>query len=170
MYADKSSSLSLSDGYMPFKGWTAWFSASVQSSYKECWDRYGGKKTDEFTAHFIFSKDATAKDTFTVHRDQPQVSVFKPEWIHAVVKKGKDMSAVPIGSYFLPPHHVPVKSKTTEVILPIVPEVRIAKATQEETNVEMGFLHIDQLPMPKGPVFEFIAKQNGCSLKKRSKT
>ena len=74
----------------------------------------------------------------SVHRDQPQVSVFKPEWIHAVVKKGKDMSAVPIGSYFLPPHHVPVKSKTTEVILPIVPEVRIAKATQEETNVEMG--------------------------------
>lgn len=75
----------------------------------------------------------------SIHRDQAQVCVFKPEWIHAVVKKGKDMSAVPIGSYFLPPHHVAVKSKTTEVILPIVPEVKIAKpAQEEETTVEMG--------------------------------
>ena len=61
------------------------------------------------------------------------------------------MSAVPIGSYFLPPHHVPVKSKTTEVILPAVPEVQIAKQIQEKTDVEMGMSNYNQNFLIKQP-------------------
>jgi len=100
------------------------------------------------------------------------------------------MASVPIGQYFLSPYSVPsLRGKTTdEVILPTVPEVRLAKPQSEQQpdnheklgtqyvcysmlvymlSPNLGFLHIDQLPIPKGSVFEFIAKQNGCSVKKR---
>jgi len=97
----------------------------------------------------------------SIHRGQTQVSVFKPEWIYAVVKKGKDMSAVPIGSYFLPPHHVPLKSKTTEVILPAVPEVQIAKQTQEETDVEMGMSNYNQNFLIKQPALNSLSISRG---------
>lgn len=105
------------------------------------------------------------------------------------MKKRAGLSSVPIGQYFLPPFSAPsMKVKTTdEVLLPVVPEVKLVesksehpKEDQEELGKRLfcqqvfewcfpnaGFLHIDQLPMPKGLVFEFIAKQNGCAVKKR---
>lgn len=172
MYSDKTTESSKAEGYLPFKGWTAWFSASVESSYKSYWEKYGGRYGDEYSADFIFSKDAAAKDTFTIHRDQINVSVFKPDWIVVVVKKRAGLSSVPIGQYFLSPFSAPsMKVKTTdEVLLPVVPEVKLVESKSEhlkEDQEELGFLHIDQLPMPKGLVFEFIAKQNGCAVKKR---
>ena len=100
------------------------------------------------------------------------------------------MSSVPIGQYFLPPFSAPShKLKTTdEVILPVVPEVQLLKPQPEQKSddhkelgmlmlllskyvfLNAGFLRIDQLPIPMGTVFEFIAKQNGCSVKKRETT
>ena len=131
----------------------------------------------------------------SIHRDQINVSVFKPDWIVVVVKKRAGMSAVPIGQYFLSPYSAPsLKAKTTdEVILPVVPEVKLIVESKPEPEPEtddhkelgmklflstyckrlfpnVGFLHIDQLPTPKGLVFEFIAKQNGCAVKKRETT
>ena len=129
----------------------------------------------------------------SIHRDQINVSVFKPEWIVVVVKKRAGMSAVPIGQYFLSPFSAPsLKVKTTdEVILPLVPEVKLNVESKPEPQTDnhkelgmklflstsckclfpyVGFLHIDQLPVPKGLVFEFIAKQNSCAVKKRETT
>lgn len=37
MYSDKIIESSKSEGYLPFKGWSAWFSASVETSYRSYW-------------------------------------------------------------------------------------------------------------------------------------
>lgn len=74
----------------------------------------------------------------SIHRDQINVSVFKPEWIVVVVKKKAGMSSVPIGQYFLSPFSAPsLKVKTTdEVMLPIVPEVKLVESQPEHQTEE----------------------------------
>lgn len=69
----------------------------------------------------------------SIHRDQTNVSVFKPDWIVLVVKKKTGLSSVPIGQHFLSPFTAPsLKAKTTdEVILPVVPEVKLAESQPE---------------------------------------
>ena len=74
----------------------------------------------------------------SIHRDQTNVSVFKPDWILVVVRKKTGMSSVPIGQYFLSPFSAPsLGAKTTdEVILPVVPEVQIVKPEPEEQTAD----------------------------------
>lgn len=66
------------------------------------------------------------------------ISVFKPDWIVVVVKKRAGMSSVPIGQYFLSPFSAPsLRGKTTdEVILPVVPEVKLVVESKPEPQTD----------------------------------
>nr|DBA31650.1 TPA: hypothetical protein GDO54_007446 [Pyxicephalus adspersus] len=87
-----------------FLGMKAWFSQSVDSNLIQIWESEGGHITTHHHANYLFSSDATHRDTQRIYNSldyvENKATIFHASFLKACAK-AKNLMAV--GHFILPP-------------------------------------------------------------------
>lgn len=68
-------------------------------------DYYGGQFGDVGHADYLFSESEVAEDTVSIHENQPDDMVIKPDWIASVIHQRKPVGEVSLGEHLLLPQY-----------------------------------------------------------------
>ncbi|KAK2913806.1 hypothetical protein Q8A67_002205 [Cirrhinus molitorella] len=92
-----------------FRGKTAWFSHSVEKDVTSFWVSEGGVLSSWKTADYLFSADASSKDTKRIYESEDYIkdraTVFHSSFLSAC-KPRQSVKSVPFGHFVLPPNSV----------------------------------------------------------------
>nr|XP_060611896.1 telomere repeats-binding bouquet formation protein 2 [Anolis sagrei ordinatus] len=140
-----------------FNGGRAWFSQSVSKELCRLWVAEGGVITNQDTADYLFSSDASHPDTKRIHQSvdylEDSITVFHSGYLTACANS--DMwNTVPLGHFLLPPACLQqeIREKIGSFIWEQIPNSQKPQIPQGSQPVEVTEIREEATPKSKTPL------------------